>query len=191
MGTYNEPRPPSGSPVDNEKDVWLADGKVKWGHWNEATGAWIVDATADANGLVGEKGPDGDPCPTGGEADTLDGFHASHFKAIEAEDTWHVVGDSGEQQFESGWSQWDSDKLRFKKSGGVLTIVGFFKRISSGTPGVIFSLPDGYPMSSARTWYSIGSGDYNYARLCNRNLYLNSTLPNQYDWVYINYTFVM
>lgn len=77
MGVYHEPRVPQGAPAVDEHDVWLDNGSVIWGHWNGT--AWVVDATADASGLVGVQGPDGDPCPTGGEADTLDGLHATAF----------------------------------------------------------------------------------------------------------------
>ena len=67
MGWYHEPRVPQGEPAVNEKDVWLEDGVIKLGHWDGS--AWVVEATVDSTGLLGEKGATGDegpPCPTGG-----------------------------------------------------------------------------------------------------------------------------
>ena len=79
MGRYKEGRAPQGAPTDGEKDVWMADGEIILGHYVAATDEWVADAVVDSAGLVGVQGPAGEPCPTGGEADTLDTLHASAF----------------------------------------------------------------------------------------------------------------
>ena len=89
MSTYHEYRAPQGEPAAGEKDVWLDGGSVIWGHWDGS--AWVVDATADAAGLVGVQGPDGEPCPTGGEADTLDGLHASEIVSPNVRGAWQDI----------------------------------------------------------------------------------------------------
>lgn len=41
MNTYHEYRAPQGEPADGERDVWMEDGEVKFGHWDGS--AWVVD----------------------------------------------------------------------------------------------------------------------------------------------------
>ena len=148
MGTYHEYRAPQGEPADGEHDVWLDSGEVIWGHWDATTSAWVVDATADSSGLVGVQGPDGDPCPTGGEADTLDGRHVDDFLLEEdfmITDPWHIVGDTGEPVMQQGWTNSCSDNpLRFRKiTGGMVEIRGIITHDSSIACGPCF-LPEGY-----------------------------------------------
>jgi len=167
MGTYNEPRPPSGAPTDGEHDVWLDGGTIKWGHWNAATSAWVVDATADSDGLVGAKGPDGDPCPTGGEADTLDGKHASEFMLAE-DDGWHNV-----TSFYNSWSLpiEGGGYCKYRKRGGWVYVSGNMLKntVLADIDKPAFILPEGYrctfPLAPYGITHSPGSGG-GYIRYC-------------------------
>jgi len=138
--SYHEYRAPQGAPADGEHDVWLENGTVKWGHWSAATSAWVVDATADSAGLVGVQGPPGDPCPTGGEADTLDGKHASEFVSAGSVawtdvtsylNNWHVVG--------GGYAS-------YRKKNGIVEVMcrQIACNYESDVDKVAFILPEGF-----------------------------------------------
>lgn len=172
METYYEYRAPSGTPADGERNVWFADGKVKWGKWDAATSAWVIEREEDYQGQVGMQGPTGEagpPCPTGGEADTLDGYHASDFLTGE-DDTWHKVGAAGEPAYGVAHSAMGSgtyDNLWFRKKNGVVYIQGACKFIYQAGYDEIFTLPVGYRPSQdvigvgsvyQQNYLTIGSG---------------------------------
>lgn len=50
MGTYKEARAPQGAPADGERDVWFADGEIKWGHWDAGFNTWVIDREEDYRG---------------------------------------------------------------------------------------------------------------------------------------------
>ena len=116
MGTYNEPRVPQGAPVDGEHDVWLADGKVKFGHYVSASSSWVVDR---------EEGYDG---------------------GTTMADSWHIVGNSGEPSFSTtGWGKAAGGSLlKYKLVNGVCHITGVCVGLSTNTSGYLFVLPTGY-----------------------------------------------
>ena len=104
MGTYHEPRAPQGAPTDGEHDVWLEDGKVKFGHWVNASSTWVVDREISYN----------DDEVTGtSQIDPNDSYEAEE---------WKNVGSSGNAQFVTGWSNPDSSnplKYRLLTNGHV------------------------------------------------------------------------
>ncbi|MFA5376767.1 MAG: hypothetical protein WC455_13545 [Dehalococcoidia bacterium] len=151
MGTYHEYRAPQGEPATGEHDVWLENGEVVWGHWDGS--AWVVDATADSaalpgptgdKGATGDKGPTGDegpPCPTGGNADTLDGLHANEISANVDSPAYIVIPyTSGCPSLGSGWS---TDWLVLKRWGDVVFLNGEVTW-TTGASSVLLTLPSGY-----------------------------------------------
>ena len=118
MGVYHEPRVPQGSPTTGEKDVWLEGGEIKFGHWDGS--GWVVDSA-----IAG-----------GSESSTTIGTGE-----------WHVVGATGEPDFQNGFYGYPS--LQFRNNGGYLEIAGEAYADESGHCALtIFTLPVGFRPAS-------------------------------------------
>jgi len=118
MGTYYEPRVPQGAPTDGERDVWLENGKIKFGYYDATSGNWIVDSE-------------------------LSGGTASDVTIGD----WHVVGDTGEPAFKTGFYGYPA--LQFRERNGYLEIAGeAYADVAEHCALVIFTLPEGFRPAS-------------------------------------------
>jgi hypothetical protein len=170
MGTYHEYRAPQGAPADGERDAWLEDGKLVIGHYVSATGTWSTDRTIDYANITGvepsfskntgfnknfgdmagtvAEGNHGHGGTFAGDADTVDGKHASEFASAQT-DTWHKVGAGGEPAYMARWQARgtdDNDNIWFTKRNGFVFVQGAAKFIYAyAQPDLgIFTLPAGY-----------------------------------------------
>ena len=122
MGVYHEPRVPQGSPTTGEKDVWLEGGEIKFGHWDGSD--WVVDRTI---GSVEDSG-------------TID----NGTDLLAAED-WHLVGNTGEAQFNAGWTNTSSlNPMKYRLlTTGAVEVRGEVVCDSSANPDIM-TMPTGY-----------------------------------------------
>jgi len=166
MAKWYESSVKTGDPVDGEFDFVFDNTTGEMKIVKLVSGSWVVQGTVNPDGLVGAKGPDGDPCPTGGEADTLDGHHAAEFLP----GAWHVVGASGEPAYHSDPAgMWANGTIRFRKIGDMVQIFGTVWHVGypSSHPGgsILFTLPEGYRPSVAINWKPLLTYSYQLASM--------------------------
>ena len=162
MGTYHEYRAPQGEPADGERDVWLEDGEVKFGHYVSSVDTWVVDRTLGYLD-IGALASDGD-----GKKVALNNGHLEFllfddtsedwqvtkvvdndgtYTAPEA-DTQHTVGASGEPAYQNGW--YADTYVQFIKLGSTVFLNGGADGGSENT--VMFTLPVGYRPSVQKVY---------------------------------------
>lgn len=103
-----------------------------------------------------------------GDADTLDGKHASEL-ALEDSDSWHRVGSAGNPAYGNRWhaaGSTDYENVLFKKKSGFGLIMGsVIKEYNQETENGVFTLPEEYRPSAdvyaGYAHYTCGTEDDN------------------------------